>query len=380
MNDTKCPPFLEPRLRLFLSADIVGSTSLKQVRLKTSYDGSDIEQGPKWFSAIQGFYFEASQAFLTEWSKRAESSADKDRLYGEPPRFWKSVGDEVLFTKILTDYQQLVTTLHCWLTAVKRMRVFLKAESPALDVKCTAWTAGFPFFNREVVIGNRNPHSAPIEDYFRASGEMLNTHYENIDSSDVSVDYIGPSIDTGFRLTGHSSSRKMVLSIDAAYLVSMTNFDGELARLDLYYEGAFSLKGVIGGAPYPVFWINMSQADSLAVKEDRLKDQKSCNREDVKEFCDAFYAEYGHFMFKPFIKDDGNQFLSKRPDWYDNYHENLVKNFRKSPTDYSAGDAGDYDSGTETASECDVKDFVSRIVTKTPPKDDGGESPPPPGA
>ncbi|WP_153468818.1 hypothetical protein [Komagataeibacter medellinensis] len=364
MNMADCPPFLKPRLRLFLSADIVGSTSLKQTRMNVGAYDRHARQGPHWFSAIQGFYFEATQAFISEWTSRRDASANGERLYGEPPVFWKSVGDEVLFTKILTDYQQLATTLHCWIEAAVRMRTFLKAENPALDVKCTAWTAGFPFLNREVVLGNLKNGGDQIEDYYIASGELLNEYYRGKGGKPVSIDYIGPSIDTGFRITSFSSGRKMVLSIDAVYLLSMTNFDGEIARIDLRYEGSFPLKGVIGGAGYPIFWINMGAQDSLGVKEDRLKDERPCNREDIKEYCDAFYREHAHFLFRPFIRDDPNHIVSLRPVWYDDYHEKLIKNFLRSPPEYNNDDGEQATEPASSLTRSEIEEFVSEIVMR----------------
>lgn len=360
----QCPPFLEPRLRLFLSADIVGSTSLKQTRSRVSDDDDESVKGPVWFSAIQGFYFEAAQAFLYDWAERRSRSDESERLYGEPPEFWKSIGDEVLFTKLLTDHRQLATTLICWFAAVKRMRQFLKDENSSLDVKCTAWIAGFPYRNREVAIGRYPSLSGRrVENYYKESGDLLNSYYDkSAVSSAVSVDYIGPSIDTGFRLTGFSSSRKMVVSVDVAYLLSMTSFDGEVERIDLYYEGSHTLKGVMGGSPYPVFWINMSGESSLAVKEDRLKLQTICNTQDLKEYCDAFYQEYSSFTFRPFINGEIGQTLAKAPSWYNNYHSSLVKNFNLPDNEYEDTDSNDENAISTEAQQKTISEFLSSIT------------------
>lgn len=115
----------------------------------------------------------------------------------------------------------------------------------------------------------------------------------------------------------------------------MTSFDGEVERIDLNYDGAHPLKGVMGGASYPVFWVNMSGNNSLAVKEDKLRAQTVANREDVKEFCDAFYQEYASFTFRPFIKGDVGQTMAKMPQWYAEYHALLVKNFYLPDNEYS---------------------------------------------
>ncbi|HEY0026498.1 MAG TPA: hypothetical protein VGC35_01380 [Allosphingosinicella sp.] len=284
------------------------------------------------------------------------------QLYGEEPAFWKSIGDEVLFVKVLGDHRQVITTLSCWFRAVDRMRLFLKRENSSLDVKCTAWVAGFPYRNREVVIGKYPTKSgSQIENYYKESGNLLNEIYTGGSRNDLSVDYIGPSIDTGFRLTAQSSSRKMIVSVDVAYLISMCSFDGEVERIDLNYDGSTSLKGVIGGAPYPIFWINMSGRHSLAVKEDKLRLQTVSNREDVKEYCDAFYEEYSSFTFRPFIIDDIGQTLAKTPSWYQDYHASLVKNFNLPDNEYVSGDV-DIEEIEEPVNESEFEELLAEIT------------------
>jgi hypothetical protein len=243
----KLPAFLQPRLRLFLGADIVGSTALKQTRTGAHTAPTDqAHKGPAWFSAIQGFYFEAAQAFLLDWERSRAKSEDADHLYGEAPRLWKTVGDEVLFVKELTDHRQIVITLHVWRRAVTRMKEFLKAEKSILDVKSTCWTAGFPFRNREVVFDpSPSLDRGKVEDYYRESGRLLNEYYGKKKSKPkIFIDYIGPSIDTGFRLSSYASGRKLIVSVDVAYLASMTQFDGEVERVDFFYDGSVALKGV----------------------------------------------------------------------------------------------------------------------------------------
>lgn len=358
----KHPPFLEPRLRLFLGADIVGSTALKQTRLGAGIvPAEQASKGPAWFSAIQGFYFEAAQAFLFDWQKSKEYSADKDVFYGPDPSLWKTVGDEVLFVKVLTDHRQLTTALQCWARALRRMKQFLKTESSSLDVKSTCWTAGFPFRNREVVLDpSPKMEQGAVENYYRESGELLNRHYKNVQKSKLAIDYIGPSIDTGFRLSGYATGRKLIVSVDVAYLVSMTQVDGEVGRLDFFYDGSVSLKGVMGGSNYPIFWMDMSDSGSLARREDKLKTQHACASEDIREYCDAFYQEHTAFTFRPFIHGDVGQTLAKEPDWYDEYHGKLVKNF-KDPENYVARFDEAEDRVGEDLNEGDLEGVISNL-------------------
>lgn len=358
----KPPPFLEPRLRLFLGADIVGSTALKQTRLGAGVLPTEqAAKGPAWFSAIQGFYFEAAQAFLFDWQKSKEQSASPEVLYGPDPTLWKTVGDEVLFVKVLTDHRQLTIALQCWKRALRRMKQFLKTESSSLDVKSTCWTAGFPFRNREVVLDpTPKMEQGGVENYYRESGELLNKHYRNVQKSKLAIDYIGPSIDTGFRLSGYATGRKLIVSVDVAYLISMTQVDGEVGRVDFFYDGSVSLKGVMGGSSYPIFWIDMSNDASLARREDKLKIQHACASEDLREYCDSFYQEHGAFTFRPFIHGDVGQTLAKKPDWYDEYHGKLVKNF-KDAEDYVLKVGEDESQQGEDLDDKDLQGLMSKL-------------------
>lgn len=363
---TKIPKFLEPRLRLFLGADIVGSTALKQTRMGAHKGATDQAiKGPAWFSAIQGFYFEAAQAFLFDWETSKEASENADGLYGPAPTLWKTAGDEVLFVKLVTDHRQISITLQCWMRALNRMKEFLRGESSLLDVKSTCWTAGFPFRNREVVLDpDCHKSHGKIEDYYKENGNLLNKYYRNPLKSNLSVDYIGPSLDTGFRLSGYSTGRKFVVSVDIAYLLSMTQVDGEISRIDLYYDGSVSLKSVLGGSNYPIFWIDMSAESSLSRKEDKLKTITACASQNTKEYCEAFYEEHSQFTFRPFVCNDVGQTLSKKPNWYDEYHNKLVQNFLSPDNEYSGDDTEEAAKPGTDIGEDDIKNVISSLLTE----------------
>lgn len=334
-DDADCPEFLKPRLRLFLSADIIGSTALKQSRLG-AMDQAEGQSHGSWFTTIQGFYFEAQQSFLAEW--RACPGHDRDPAhFGEPPRLWKTIGDEVLFTKLITDHRQVAVTLQCWVRTLDRIRAFLTRDSVRLGVKSTAWLAGFPFRNKEVVLsGDSFSGDAPIDDYFKENGRLLNKYYGS-DGSNIVIDYVGPSIDTGFRLTTLASARKLILSLEVAYIMALTSTisDSPIRTINLRYDGQAALKGVLGGSGYPVFWLDLGAGSSAAVLEDKLTSGAPCDRDAARRFCEAFIAEQ-ELMFLPFVASDTESVLTKRPAWYAHSHANLIKNFNAALDDAPA--------------------------------------------
>lgn len=326
MSQDQCPEFLRPRLRLFISADIVGSTALKQSR--GPIDTSDIKKHYAWFSAIQGFYVVSRNAFITRWRETEAQWPDDEDCFGDEPKLWKTIGDEVIFEKTLTDHRQLAVTLQCWISAVEEMRAFVKGQNPSLDIKCSAWLAGFPVRNKEVVISYTDEPSDP-DDYYKASGLLLNQHYEDPTSSDLAIDYVGPSIDIGFRVGSQSTPRKFVLSVGIPYILALTSPTQSklIGDFPIFYDGSKPLKGVLGGVSYPIFWIDMSENHSVAYHEDRLTGSKAAARDDIRRFCDAFYDENSVYTHRPFITAPDEQQISLKPLWWDELHGNLVKNF-----------------------------------------------------
>lgn len=323
-----------PRLRIFLSADIVGSTSLKQSTQRRSeireIDAAR-EQNPKWFTIIQGFYHSAAQNLIAEWLKWKEKAKQTEQdYYGPNPRFWKTAGDEIIFTKIVTDHRQVRVIIACWLTAIEKIRDFLKKEKSNLDVKCTIWMAGFPIWNQEIAV-NKSPENSDIDqgNFFISNGNLLNKYYNQESDNDLIIDYIGPSIDTGFRLSSLSTTRKMIISVDVAFIISLTDQSKPkgMRNVSIFFDGTKPLRGVIGGDPYPIFWIDTLPRSEIFQKEDALNSTAHVSIEKVKDYCYSFYEHYQDFFFAPFIGDPSKQTASDPPDWYEEHLNLLVKNF-----------------------------------------------------
>lgn len=371
-----CPDFLKPRLRLFLSADIVGSTALKQSPFDTH---SKAEQRTKWFSKIQGFYFQAQQAFISQCRSHCSSVAVD---FGPMPDLWKTIGDEVLFVKEITDHRQIIAAIRCWMLAIPEMRLFIKKENPRLDVKCTAWLAGFPLRNSEVVVSNRPEDISNTDgEWFVNSGEILERLYKNGPEADVKIDYIGPSIDIGFRLGPFSSSRKFIISVDVAYVLSIANpgiGDGDPV-FSVYFDGSKPLKGVLGGVEYPIFWLDLSPEDSLVRAQDKISSIESVNRDRLREYCNKFFQTYDQYTFAPFIESQTEQQLNDKPDWYTLEHKQLVKSYelRKASTVEEEDAIADPDQdGVEVSTPpntADMDRFIAalKVLAIKPPKGDG---------
>jgi hypothetical protein len=304
---------------------------------------------------------------LAEWAKASKSAGAQPDLVGEAPRLWKTIGDEVLFVKVLSDYRQLAVALNCWKAAARGMREFLKGHDPRLDVKCSAWVAGFPIKDAEVVLDSAAYDAKKeVEDYFKESGNILNSYYAGTSEEGVSIDFIGPSIDIGFRISQHATSRKFTLSVDIPFILSLINpqDDGILDEIPIFYEGSVPLKGVFGGVDYPLFWMNMSPAGALSEFEDKLTKSSPVPRDDLRKYCEAFYKEHSAYTFRPFISADGEQQIVKKPDWYDEAHSNMVKSFLNVASDEpQATEEPSSDTAVETSIKADVEGIVRKLST-----------------
>lgn len=364
-----------------MSADIVGSTALKQ----SPFSASKAAQRATWFSKIQGFYFEADQAFRREFNSFKDKESD-DSIVGPYPELWKTIGDEVVFVKVITDHRQVIQTLRCWMRAMESVRKFVKKDNTRLDVKCTSWLAGFPFRNSEVAVEiGKEIGNYGSGDGFVESGKLLNSIYAGEKNIDAIIDYIGPSIDIGFRLSQFSSSRKFVISVDVAYVLALAN-PGEMVKdpvFAVYFDGSHVLKGVLGGLRYPVFWLDLSPETGIERFEDGLTAIEPVDRDRLREYCNRFFSEYSSYTFPPFIVSDTEQPIKAKPHWYDDDHAALVRTFVLETTEeQSTGDPepGELSAEAEGEGEAPVPDetfiqLLSDLMRASKPDGEDGNPP-----
>lgn len=182
MSDSEHPPGIVPptdqpstsksELLMFLSVDVVGSTAYKY-RYQNQKEGTKDAQ--PWFETFRRFY----ETFQEEI--RFENITDYPELTK-----WKSLGDELLFFAPITKPQDAVILLRAFDKAIVSYRSNQKFSSEKLSLKGTAWLAGFPTINVRLT---------------------------------EPTDFIGPSIDAGFRISKFSTVSRLCISIELAYLV-----------------------------------------------------------------------------------------------------------------------------------------------------------------
>lgn len=306
----------KPHLRLFFSADIVGSTAFKQ---KPQAGGISDAQGkfPAWFNMVLAFYHQAEQAFSTNWASFERSCAGEDsrnHWFGPAPELWKTVGDEVLFTKQILHPAQAITSCHAWVRTLDDLRSQLKERG--LDVKSSAWLADFPLRNQEVILRSRlSGDTLSADDEYPFNNQLSLDAYYDDPSQSVIRDYIGPSIDTGFRLGSLASARKFVISLELANVLSVEQSKSDrdtrlysfgalsLRRFDFRYDGRVPLKGVLGGNPYPVFWIDLDPENEVHRAEDEVLGTPKPSAAQVRSLSASFIASNDGYLCSPYFFD-----------------------------------------------------------------------------
>ena len=325
------PSFLAPRLKLFLSVDLVGSTKLKHdedvLSTKVAIEASLEAVGAKWFTYLIDFYSGYEEIFIEEWKRTfsKDGIAESHWSSSDTPSLWKVNGDELIYVLTISHPGQIVCALVSWKNALIRYRAHLHERNPALDVKATAWMAGFPIGNHEVAfwgdLSNAQPgapeHAGKTGQYYRLS-EWYKAQ-ENGHKSEYVKDYIGPAVDTGFRIASFASPRRFPVSIEIAFFLSKFSFDLAVQNdIALHFYGRESMKGVLSGIPYPIFWIDTSSPDDELVKaeDDLTLPPQSVDSLKIRKYVELFFDDPKNRLFRPFIYECSDATFCEMPEPY----------------------------------------------------------------
>ncbi|MFJ9313759.1 hypothetical protein ACIRN4_06160 [Pimelobacter simplex] len=283
------PPAPRKESKLFLSCDLVGSTSYKQrqaarARSLGSVSDTGDDQTP-WQQTFLEFYHDFPWEVA---SAKQEWMDGRDEAYAPTFDLWKPIGDELVFTVIVDHNMTVYNAVRVWLAAMrgwdKRMARY------GMGTKGGAFIATFPGPDRAVAIP-RSP------DKLRSSKMAVSTNDEacagEIDHAAYVYDYFGPSIDTGFRLFNSATPRRFPMSVEVTAAMLHTAYQARensaIAHVkDLEYHGGREFKGVWNQRDYPFFTIDRRDADPVnaAVKELR-DDLRIKNIAKATQLCSA---------------------------------------------------------------------------------------------
>lgn len=241
----------KPELYLLFSVDIIDSTSRK-------YGNSN----ESWFLNIRQFYDEFSQLFYVNYTS---FNAEKTGTIKDSENFinvWKLVGDEILFFVNIENIEEALTLIYSFAKTIcsynKHNKTGSNNNKKTLTVKGSIWTAQVPFIDRV---------------------------YKS-----KQIDFVGPSVDCGFRIGKLSDQNKIAVSMEIASICLQDNENKFLSsktdKFILSFGKMEFLKGVFKGeTEYPVFFI--TSKENLHIHE---KDLKSLtNKKQINKFLFSFY-------------------------------------------------------------------------------------------
>lgn len=302
-----CPKY---RIRLFLSVDLVGSTSYK------AGVGREIVRNTarqRWVDETRHFYREFPK-YLEQQFRVFPTSGDLND--GLCPQIWKTVGDEIIFCARLDHLQRLGRCIWAFIRTLEVYSKYLEASSIELDVKGVAWIAAFPAPNVTVPVSSKHVESAEDESGLR---DHEQTEIE-ADKEPSNFEFLGKEIDIGFRVAKHSGSNRLALSIEVAYLLSTLCARGDYNFI-FTYSGRESLKGVIGSRPYPILAIDTERREhrrQVQAFEQALIGDKHAPPHLLESFLGAFMQD--EKIEFPILTSKGSESAEENlPDSYRNF-------------------------------------------------------------
>lgn len=237
--------------RLFLSCDLVGSTSHKQ----------SAENTEAWISDFLRFYY--------DFPARVRENLDRPDLAARL-KFWKAVGDELLFTINIEHESEVYYVVNAWVAAMVQYEAELaikngEENSPKnkMKTKGGAFLATFPEPDYVVVVPTAPMELDSERDVVVRNEEMKKAGRHG--SEPHLIDFLGPSIDTGFRVIAACSQRYFTMALEVAWAMAYhrVHHDREDSIAGLLLLEEREMKGVWSGREYPVFALDRHHGEQI---------------------------------------------------------------------------------------------------------------------
>ncbi len=277
------------KIRLFVSADLVGSTAFKATKSS--------ELVPEWAPTFKEFFREFP-TFVKVQYPALKSTCKHFSLCSQTLKPWKFLGDEILFHVEIKDHSEIPSHLCAFKKAISEFPAQWSAKGIPLRLKGAAWIAGFPVTNSEIEIDTEEG---------------------------TKLDFIGPSIDLGFRLARFSDERKLIISADLALMLidAIHRCDIPPKYFEILLHGRETLKGVIDNKPYPIVWLDLGDEDK-DLEEMLLGVKRQSDHSKMRSYLTSFIEKNTPSMFRPFIDGDPDPKYAKVPENFVNLREKMI--------------------------------------------------------
>lgn len=202
---------------LFMSADVVGSTAFK---------GRHSADAGTWLEAFATLFKELPLVYIGELGMAFLDEEDMPEA-----GVWKVLGDEVIFVTLPRSAREAMLATAAFVRTVHHYDQRLSARWP-LHIRGACWAAE---------LGQRNRQIEIPEMFGGRDGKPY-------------LDFLGPDVDTGFRLSAHSGNGEVIVSPNLAEAIAAAQTDEP--HLQFHHIGDKSLKGVIAGEPFPLILVS----------------------------------------------------------------------------------------------------------------------------
>jgi hypothetical protein len=157
---------------------------------------------------------------------------------------WKRLGDEILFYIAHPNHESLLKIPSSIYSAlgfiIDGLMDFNKASVVQLSVKATLWSA--VVYNIEKI---------PNKKIFK----LFNIVTVEETPNKKILDFLGPDIDTGFRIAKHASPGKLIIDAYLAWYITKYDNNQDIHMSDnMRIVSLEDLKGVWNGRRYPIVW------------------------------------------------------------------------------------------------------------------------------
>ena len=213
-----------PSAVMFMSADVSGSTDFKA---RAGQDAS------LWLEAFATLFRELPLIFI---GQLAQSFMEEDDL--PEAGVWKVLGDEVIFVALPQNVKQASLIAGAFVATVRDYDQRLSERWP-LRIRGTCWA---------VELGGRNRMIEIPEMFGGSDGQPYR-------------DFLGPDVDTGFRLSAHAGRGEVIISPNLAEAILA---EGHHQGLDFDLFDQRPLKGVVGGQPFPLIMLRLAESSEHA--------------------------------------------------------------------------------------------------------------------
>ena len=117
----------------------------------------------------------------------------------------------------------------------------------------------------------------------------------------------------------------------AAILADEDEFNGGIEKeIKIRFLGLRDLKGVIGGKPYPIFWIDTMIGDGFVISEDKIVETPDPpGYIEIRKYCKKFIELNSKYLFVPFIRGCNHKNFKRFPENYVSVINHLSEGWKR---------------------------------------------------